>query len=91
MLRKKLADAAVGCWQVRLAAKPIGLNIIQAYAPTRDHSDDEVDLFYQQLYSVRSQCRTEVTIVMGDLNAKVGECCSGNMVGSFGLGNRNTK
>ena len=41
----------VGCWQVseraklvKIAAKPIGLNIIQVYAPTGDHSDNEVDL-----------------------------------------------
>ena len=70
----------------------MGLNIIQVYAPTGDHSDDEVDLFYEQLDNVRSQCRSgEVTIVMGDLNAKVGESCSGNVVGSFGLGDRNAR
>ena len=65
LLRKKLADAVVGCWQVservimvKIAAKPIGLNVVQVYAATGDHSDDEVDLFYEHLDNVRSQCRS---------------------------------
>ena len=33
---------------VKIATKPVGLNIIQVYAPTGDHSDDDVELFYEQ-------------------------------------------
>ena len=29
--------------------------------------------------------------MIGDLNAKAGESCSGNVVGSFGLGDRNAR
>ena len=50
------------------------------------------NLFYEELDNVLSQCRSgEVTIMMGDLNAKVGEGWSGNVVGSFGLGDRNAR
>ena len=64
---------------VKVAARPVDLNIIQVYAPARDHNDD-VKLFYEQLGQVRYQCKLgEVIPVMGDLNAKVGrtvmECC----------------
>ena len=43
---RELEDAVVGCQQVskgvtliKLAAKPMGKNIIQEYAPTTDYSD----------------------------------------------------
>ena len=99
LLRKEVAEAVVGCWQVservilvKIDAKPIPLNIIQVYAPTGDHSDDEDDDFYEQVDSVRSRCKPgEVILVMGDLNAKVGKGRSGNVVGNFGLGERNER
>lgn len=99
LLRREVADAVVGCWQVsqrviliKVNAKPVGLNIIQVYAPTCDHSDDEIEDFYEQLDSVRSQCKPgEVTLVMGDLNAKVGRGAAGLAVGNFGLGVRNER
>ena len=95
-----LQNSIVACWQVsqrvimvKIAAKPVGLNILQVYAPTGDHSDDsDVQLFYEQLDKVRNQCKSgEVTLVMVDLNAKVGEGCSGNELGPFGLGDRNER
>ena len=74
---------------VKIAAKPIGLIMIQVYVSTRYHSDDEVDLFYEQLDNVGSLCKSgEVTIMMGDLNDRMGEGCNGNMVGSFGVGDK---
>ncbi|XP_063863898.1 craniofacial development protein 2-like [Scylla paramamosain] len=78
LLRKEVAEAVVGSWQVservilvKIGAKPTGLNTIQVYAPTGDHSDDEVETFYDQVDSARGQCKPEATLVMGDLNAKV--------------------
>ena len=60
------------------------------YAPTVVHGEDEIDAFYERVDGVRGQCKPgEVTLVMGDLNAKVGEGRSGSVVGSFGLGGRN--
>ena len=99
LLNREMADAVVGCWQVskrvmliKITAKPVGLNIIQVYAPTTDYSDSEVEEFYEQVDSVRRQCRAEeVTIVMGDLNAKVGRGSGGTVVGQFGLGVRNER
>ena len=98
-MRRDLAESVVGCWQVskrviliKIAAKPVGLNIMQVYAPTSDYGPNDVDEFYEQLESVRRQCKAEeVTVLMGDLNAKVGQGHSGSVVGDFGLGTRNER
>ena len=59
LLQKKLAEAVIACWQVfqraimiKIAAKRVGLNIIQVYAATGDQSDEDVELFYEQLDKV---------------------------------------
>ncbi|VDP52751.1 unnamed protein product [Schistosoma margrebowiei] len=49
------------------------MNIIQWYAPTNDSNDDIKDQFYERLQSIIEKCpRNDLTILMGDLNAKVG-------------------
>ncbi|VDP54945.1 unnamed protein product [Schistosoma margrebowiei] len=49
------------------------MNIIQCYAPTNDSNDDIKDQFYERLQSIIEKClRNDLTILMGDLNAKVG-------------------
>ena len=99
MLRRELAGAVSGCWHlsdrvilVKIAAKPVGLNIIQVYAPTADYSDEDIEAFYEQVDSARRQCKPEeITLVVGDLNAKVGCGRSGEVVGNYGLGQRNER
>ena len=99
LLRRELAGAVTGCWQlsdrvilVKIEAKLVGLNIIQVYAPTADYSDEDIEAFYEQVDSARSQCKPEeITLVVGDLNAKVGCGRSGEVVGNYGLGQRNER
>ncbi|KAH9592681.1 hypothetical protein MS3_00001284 [Schistosoma haematobium] len=51
----------------------ITMNIIQCYAPTNDSNDDIKDQFYERLQLIIEKCpRNDLTILMGDLNAKVG-------------------
>ena len=58
---------------VKLHAQPFNLSIIQAYAPTSTASDAELEKFYLALNQAKKQCKNnEITVVMGDLNAKVG-------------------
>ncbi|VDP80468.1 unnamed protein product [Schistosoma mattheei] len=68
------------------------MNIIQCYAPTNDNNDDIKDQFYERLESIIEKCpRKYLTILMGDLNAKVGIDNTGyeDIMGQHGLGERN--
>ena len=47
------------------------LKIIQVYAPTTSHSDEETDNFYNTIDNILEK-QTHYTIVMGDFNTKVG-------------------
>ncbi|CAH8556054.1 unnamed protein product [Schistosoma curassoni] len=68
------------------------MNIIQCYAPINDSNDDIKDQFYERLQSNIEKCpRKDLTILMGDLNAKVGIDNTGyeDIMGRHGLGGRN--
>ena len=47
------------------------LKIVQVYASTTSHSDEETDNFYNTIDKILEK-QTHYTIVMGDFNAKVG-------------------
>ena len=61
-------------------------------APTIDHGDDEVMKFYKDIGNVMEYAKSgEISILMGDWNAKVGEQLEHPVTGKFGLGNRNDR
>ncbi|CAI2729894.1 unnamed protein product [Schistosoma spindalis] len=67
-------------------------NIMQCYAPTNDSNHDIKDRFYERLQSVIEKFpRKDLTILMGDLNAKFGTDNTGyeDIMGLHGLGERN--
>lgn len=58
------------------------LNIIQTYVPTNDKSDAEVEKFYSKVdKAMRLMKRGELTMDVGDFNAKVGLGREGDVVG----------
>ncbi|RVE42997.1 hypothetical protein evm_012343 [Chilo suppressalis] len=67
------------------------LKVVQVYAPTLTHSDDEVeDMFDDISRALHSTTKTHYNVVMGDFNTKVGvQNCSESVVGSHGFGSRN--
>ena len=72
--------------------KDIRLNIIQCYAPTSDAEEEKKDDFYQQLQAVLDRRGTkDITILMGDFNAKIGMDNIGyeDIMGTHGLGQMN--
>ena len=77
---------------LKLGGAPFNVNIIQAYAPTSDHSDEEVEEFYESIQNVMKHTKSgEINIVMGDWNAKVGNQHDYPVTGGFGLGERNER
>ena len=77
---------------VKLQGQPFNISIIVVYAPTSESTDEDIDTFYENLGEVKSQCKSnEITIVMGDLNAKVGQGKDGKTVGQHGIGKRNDR
>ncbi|GFN92110.1 craniofacial development protein 2-like [Plakobranchus ocellatus] len=75
---------------VKIAGKPVDLNIIQVYAPTANSNDEDLDKFYNDLDTAKTQCKSQdPLIIMGDFNAKVGTEKVYDIVGKHGLGIRN--
>ena len=72
--------------------KNISLNIIQCYAPTNDADDETKEDFYQLFEETTRKLSTkDITIVMGDMNAKVGNDNTGfeEVMGKNGIGTMN--
>ena len=86
LVHKETVKSVMGCEpinsrliKIRLKAKPFNISIIQAYAPTTDHSEDEIEGFYDQLQEVIDKVhKKDIVIVQGDWNAKIGKDVSQN-------------
>ncbi|GFS06853.1 craniofacial development protein 2-like [Elysia marginata] len=77
---------------IKIHATPFNLAILQTYAPTSDYSDEDVDKYYEEVKDVLKEVKSsEVLIVMGDMNAKVGNQKLENIVGQHGLGKTNDR
>src|SRR6476469_5900196 len=77
---------------VKVKADPVDMLIVQAYLPTTDYEDEEVEKLYDQLEEILAKQKgTDNVIVMGDFNAVVGEGKEDRVVGKFGLGKRNDR
>ena len=58
---------------VKLYSRPFSINVIQVYAPTQDHSNAEIEVFYEGIEKALKYAKSDdILCVMGDLNAKVG-------------------
>ena len=64
--------------------------VIQAYAPTSDAEEAEVEWFYEDLQDLLELTpQNDVLFIIGDWNAKVGSQETPGVTGKFGLGVRN--
>lgn len=77
---------------IQLQTNQTRTNIIQVYAPTTDKSEEELELFYNDIQQALDITKTrDITIIMGDWNAKIGKGRDGDNIGEFGLGIRNDR
>lgn len=76
---------------IRMEGNPVNITVIQAYAPTSAANEATTEQFYMQLQDLLSKTpNKDVTIVIGDFNAKVGENSAvRGIVGPHGLGGQN--
>ena len=60
------------------------MQVIQVYAPTSSHPDDEIEDFYETLTNTHMQENCHFKIIMGDFNAKVSKSRESPTVGTHG-------
>ena len=67
--------------------KPFIITVIQAYAPTSNAEEAEVERFYEDLQDLLELTpKKYVLFIIGDWNAKVGSQGTPGVTGKFGLG-----
>ena len=70
--------------------KPFNITVIQAYAPTSNAEEAEVEWFYEDLQDLLELTPKKVVLfIIGAWNAKVGSQETPGVTGKFGLGMRN--
>ena len=75
---------------VRFQGKPFNITVIQAYAPTSNAEEAEVEWFYEDLQDLLELTPPkDVLFIIGDWNAKVGSQEISGVTGKFGLGVQN--
>ena len=79
MVKKRVQNAVLGCnlkndrmIAVHFQGKPFSITVIQAYAPTRNAEEAEVQWFYEDLQDLLELTpKKDVLFIIGDSNAKV--------------------
>ena len=75
---------------VHFQGKPFNITVIQAYAPTSNVEEAEVERFYEDLQDlIELTPKKDVLFIIGDWNAKVGRQEIPGVTGKFGLGVQN--
>ena len=75
---------------VRFQIKPFNIMVIQAYAPSSNAEEAEVEWFYEDLQDLLELTpKKDVLFIVGGWNAKVGIQETPGVTGKFGLGVRN--
>ena len=75
---------------VHFQGKLFNITVIQAYAPTRNTEEAEVEQFYENLQDLLELTpKKDVLFIIGDWNAKVGCQETPGVTGKFGLGIQN--
>ena len=72
---------------VPFQSKPFNIMVIQAFAPTSNAEEAEVEWFYEDLQDfLELTPKKDILFIIGDWNAKVGSQETPGVIGKFGLG-----
>ena len=72
---------------VHFQGEPFNITVIQAYAPTNNTEEAEVEWFYEDLHNLLELTpKKDLIFIIGDWNAKVGSQETPRVTGKFGLG-----
>ena len=75
---------------VHFQGKPFNITVIQAYAPTSNVEEAEVERFYEDLQDLLELTpKKDVLFIIGDWNAKVGSQETPGVTGKLGPGVQN--
>ena len=96
MVNKRVRNAVLGfnlkndiMISVHFQGKPFNITVIQAYGPTSNAEEAEVEQFYEDLQDLLELTpQKDVLFIIGDWNAKVGSQETPGITGKFGLGYR---
>ena len=94
MVNKRVRNAVLGCnlkndrmISIRFQGKPLNIMVIQAYVPTSNAEEAEVEQFYEDLQDLlEPTSKKDVLFTIGDWNAKVGSQETLGVTGKVGLG-----
>ena len=97
MVNKRVRNAVLGCnlkndrmISVYFQGKPLNITVIQAYAPTSNTEEAEVERFCEDLQDLLElTLKKDVLFIIGDWNAKVGSQEIPGVTGKLGLGLQN--
>ena len=97
MVNKRVRNAVLGydlkndlMISVHFQGKPFSITVIQAYAPTSNTEEAEVERFYEDLQDfLELTPPKDVLFTIGDWNAKVGSQETPGVTGKFDLGVQN--
>ena len=97
MVNKRVQNAVLGCnlknnrmISGHFQGKPCDITAIQAYAPTSNTEEAEVEGFYEDLWDLLELTpKNDVLLIIGDWKAKVANQETPGVTGKFGLGVRN--
>ena len=75
---------------VHFQGKPFNITVIQAYAPTTNAKEAEVDQFFEDLEDLLELTpKKDVLFIIRDWNAEVGSQDIPGVTGKFGFGEQN--
>ena len=72
---------------VHIQGRPFSITVIQAYVPTNNAEEAEVERFYEDLQDLLELTpKKDVLFIIGDWNAKVGSQETPGITGKLNLG-----